>query len=260
MHPGWFWASNLSCRLVCKRIIFPQTVVLLLHTNKIDYDNNRLCIIVWKSVYMTKYLNVLGFFYSFVYDPPLEMCLNGNVLLWNLRDTCFLVILFLFSCDFICWVVSCYIFWAGSICHGDWWWGLSCQIPRRSWDWSLLRPWQWLKEAWKYLKSQINLLITTQALHRLLKSNLNPVLQKGKTDPRGTDPPTMILYLKLWTAVELYHAYIVFFIPLSDVVKVDLSRNLHLADGVPPQCAQTRTLVCCCRCMGSTMTPCEVPS
>lgn len=153
----------------------------------------------------------------------------------------------LYCCIFLGWVHLSWRLVVGG--------GLSCQIPRQSWDWSLVRP-----RPGSILKSQINLLITTQALHRLLKSNFNPALQKGKSDPRGTDPPTMILYLKLWTAVELYHADIFLFIPLSGVVKVDLSRNQHLADGVPPQCAQTRTLVRCCRRMGSTMTPCEVPS
>lgn len=88
---GLFELSKLSCRLsflfcFCKSILSPHTVVLLLHTNthrhthKI-HDNNQICIIFWKSVYMKKYLNVWGFFYSFVYDTSLEMCLSGDVLL-----------------------------------------------------------------------------------------------------------------------------------------------------------------------------------
>lgn len=96
---------------------------------------------------MTKYLNVFWIFYGFVYDTSLEMCLNGNVLLWNLRDTCFCLISVFLRIE-----LCCCIFWAGSICHGDWlcvcvcmcvWGGWSCQILRQSWDWSLLRSFNW---------------------------------------------------------------------------------------------------------------------
>lgn len=85
MHLGR--ASDLSLQaffFLCKSILSLFLLTLLSYCctqTKINDDNNRLCIIVWKSVYMTKYLNVLGFFYSFVYDTSLEMCLNGNVLL-----------------------------------------------------------------------------------------------------------------------------------------------------------------------------------
>lgn len=160
MHPGWIWASNLSYRLLQNYSLCSHCCLIVAQKQKID--NNRLCIIVWKSVYITKYLNVLGFFYSFVYDTSLEMCLNGNVLLWNLRDTCFL---FLVISLFVVLFVELYrcIFWAGSICLVEWWWVMP--IPRLSRDWSL--PFGDLKVL------KIALKRITQALHRLLESDLH---------------------------------------------------------------------------------------
>lgn len=86
------------------------------------------------------------FFYSFVSDTSLEMCLNGNVLLWNLRDTCFLVISLFFlkkqkkffcCCAFICWVVLLHpLGWV----HLPWRVVVAGGImlnPGEGWDWSL---------------------------------------------------------------------------------------------------------------------------
>lgn len=57
---------------------------------------------------------------------------------------------------------------------------------------------------------------------------------------RSHSSPTKEL-LMLWTVVEVYFSTYFSIFPLFNVAKVDLLWILHLADGVPPQCAQTRT-------------------
>lgn len=101
VHPCWIWASNFSSRRFANLFSLLTRDVLLLHTNR----QRQLSIMYYslEKCLHDKYLNVLGFFsffYSFVYDTSLEMCLNGNVLLWNLRDTYSNCL-----CGFICWFV-----------------------------------------------------------------------------------------------------------------------------------------------------------
>lgn len=140
-------------------------------THKI-HDNNQICIIFWKSVYMKKYLNVWGFFYSFVYDTSLEMCLSGDVLLWNLRDTWFLVIfVFFFFFSVVLFISSglgSSVLETGCSCVL----GLLHQIPRLKWDCLPLGSFGFL-EGLKVFKKNTNLIklsVTTQALDRLLES------------------------------------------------------------------------------------------
>lgn len=82
-------------RLICARRpkILAHISLIVAHT-KIHHDNSPLCIIVQKSVYMTKYLNVFcWFFYSFVlYMTLLWKCASMGMSYREQRDACFLVL------------------------------------------------------------------------------------------------------------------------------------------------------------------------
>lgn len=187
------------------------------------------------------------FFYSFVYDTSLEMCLNGNVLLWNLRDACFLVIP-LFFCGFICWVVLLHLLgWV----HLPWRTVVGGIMPNpgQGWDWSLLGD-KCLKSLFKRISP---LKPCTSYSHQIPQIYVpESMIQEAQTHPLKY----CIWSCGLWWSCVTPTYFLLFFSHLSSLVKVDLSWNLHLTDGVPPQCAQTRTLVHCCRCMGNVATPC----
>lgn len=112
------------------------------------------------------------------------------------------------------------------------------------------------REAWKF----VNLPLTSQsapkpcASYSNMISTIDFLLKVEVRSERRTRWDSVFEAVDCGEVVFRLHI-LCFLLPLSVVVKVDLSWNLHLADGVSPQCAQTRTLVRCCRCMGKRHDP-----
>lgn len=137
-HPSWTWASYLSCRLLSS-----HCCLIVAHKHKVAHDNNLSCIIVWKKCLHDKVTWMFwDFFFSFVYDTSLEMCLNRNVLSWNLRDICFLYLLVLVVLFLIIKLLLLHpLGWVSLVFGWSWFW-----------DWSFLGS-LWLKLQSRKLKS-----------------------------------------------------------------------------------------------------------